>query len=88
MRGLHVMAVAICGVLTNLWCESTARDAYYRDCWTYFLADATGTQNEEMHRASLLNLAYGFACITTTKDVISQLQKDAGSKGSSRVKAR
>ena len=54
-------------------CESTARDACYRDHRVFFLADGTGTVNEEMHLASLLNLAYGFARITTCAEIAARL---------------
>jgi len=74
LRVLEIKDVVICGVMTNLCCESTARDAFYRDYRTFFLADATGTQSEEMHLASLLNLAYGFAVITTAEELISQMK--------------
>jgi len=66
LRCLKIEDLVISGVMTNMCCESTARDAYYRDYRVFFPADATGTINEEMHLASLLNLSYGFAAITTT----------------------
>ncbi len=66
LRCLKVEDLVITGVMTNLCCESTARDAYYRDYRVFVPADGTGTINEEMHLASLLNLAYGFAFVTTT----------------------
>jgi ureidoacrylate peracid hydrolase len=73
LRVLKIEDLAICGVMTNLCCESTAREAFSRDYQTFFLADATGTDNEEMHLASLLNLAYGFAYVTTTHRTIQQI---------------
>ena len=65
LRCLKVEDLVVTGVMTNLCCESTARDAYYRDYRVFVLADGTATINEEMHVASLLNLAYGFAFVTT-----------------------
>lgn len=65
LRCLGVEELVVSGIMTNLCCESTARDAYYRDLRVFFLADATGSINEEMHCASLLNLAFGFAQVTT-----------------------
>ena len=73
LRVLRVEDLAICGVLTNLCCESTARDAFFRDFRVFFHADATGTDSEEMHLASLLNLGYGFAYVTTAKRTIRQM---------------
>jgi len=74
LRVLGIEDLGICGVLTNLCCETTARDAFSRDFRVFFHADATGTETEEMHRASLLNLAYGFACVTTAGKTASALQ--------------
>lgn len=73
LRCLKIQDLVICGVMTNMCCESTARDAYHHDYRVFFLADATGTVNEEMHFASLLNLAFGFAFVTTTDEILSQL---------------
>ncbi len=70
LRVLRVEDLVLCGVLTNLCCESTARDAFFRDFRNFFIADATGTDTEEMHVASLLNLAYGFAFVTTANKII------------------
>jgi len=73
LRCLKIEDIVISGVMTNMCCESTARDAYYRDYRVFFTADATGSINEEMHLASLLNLAFGFACVTTAGKIIGQL---------------
>jgi nicotinamidase-related amidase len=74
IRCLKIEDLVIAGVMTNLCCESTARDAYFRDYRVFFPADATGAVCEEMHLASLLNLSYGFAYITKTNDLIKQLK--------------
>ncbi|MBN1211191.1 MAG: cysteine hydrolase [candidate division Zixibacteria bacterium] len=73
LRGLQIEDLVISGIMTNLCCESTARDAYFRDYRLFFTADGTGSINEEMHLASLLNLAFGFAYITKTESIIEQL---------------
>jgi isochorismate hydrolase len=56
--------------MTNLCCESTARDAYFRDYRVFFLLDATASVNEDLHLAALKNLAYGFAYVTTTGEIL------------------
>ena len=78
LRCLKIEDLVISGVMTNLCCESTARDAYYRDYRVFFLADGTGSINEQMHLASLLNLAFGFAFVTTAENIIRQMQKKQG----------
>ena len=75
LRCLKIEDLVITGIMTNMCCESTARDAYYRDYRVFFLADGTGSVNEEMHRASLLNLAFGFAYVTNAGNVMQQLSK-------------
>jgi nicotinamidase-related amidase len=66
--------VVIGGIMTNLCCESTARDAYYRDYRVFFPADGTGSITEEMHVASLLNLAFGFSWVTDVNALVADLQ--------------
>jgi ureidoacrylate peracid hydrolase len=75
LRCQGVEHLVITGVMTNLCCESTARDAYFRDYRVSFLADATGSINEEMHVASLLNLCFGFAHVTLADQVIEQVRR-------------
>jgi ureidoacrylate peracid hydrolase len=69
LRCMKIEELVISGIMTNMCCESTARDAYYRDYKVYFLADGTGSISEEMHLASLLNLSFGFAYVTTTSHI-------------------
>ncbi|NTU51144.1 MAG: isochorismatase family protein [Candidatus Aminicenantes bacterium] len=73
LRCLKVEDLVVTGVMTNLCCESTARDAYFRDYRVFVPADGTGTITEEMHLASLLNLAFGFAFVTTSDELVRQV---------------
>ncbi len=73
LRCLKIEDLVISGIMTNMCCESTARDAYYRDYRIFFPADGTGSINEEMHLASLFNLAFGFAFVTTVGMIIKGL---------------
>jgi ureidoacrylate peracid hydrolase len=74
LRCLKIGDLVISGVMTNLCCESTARDAYFRDYRVFIPADGTGTVTEEMHLASLLNLAFGFAFVSSGDRLIAQLK--------------
>jgi len=75
LRCLKIEDLVITGVMTGMCCESTARDAYYRDYRVFFPADGTGSINEEMHLASLLNLAFGFAWVTEVDILLKRLSK-------------
>ena len=81
LRCLKVEDIVVSGIMTNMCCESTARDAYFRDYRVFFLADGTGSITEEMQLASLLNLAFGFAWVTDVDTVVAQLG-EAASPGS------
>ena len=74
LRCLKIEDIVITGIMTNLCCESTARDAYFRDYRIFFPADGTGSIDEEMHLASLLNLAFGFAYVTDCEEITRQLK--------------
>ena len=74
LRCSEVGDIVITGVMTNLCCETTARDAYLRDFRVFFPADANGAACEEMHIATLTNLAFGFAYVTTTDKILSMLK--------------
>jgi nicotinamidase-related amidase len=76
LRCLKIEDLVICGIMSNLCCESTARDAYFRDYRVFFPADGTGSVTEEMHLASLLNLAFGFAYVTECEEIIESLKKE------------
>ena len=65
-----IQDLIIGGVMTNLCCETTARDAFVRDYRVFFLADGTSTVSEDFHLATLKNLSYGFATLLTCNRLI------------------
>ena len=65
LQDQKIQQLVICGVMTNLCCETTARSAFIRGFEVFFLVDGTATYNADLHRASLQNLAFGFAMLTT-----------------------
>lgn len=77
LRDMEVERVVVCGVMTHLCCETTARSAFMRGFEVFFTADGTVTYNERFHRAALLNLAHGFAKPVMVKELLSALQEYA-----------
>jgi isochorismate hydrolase len=71
-----VEQLVICGVMTHLCCETTARAAFVRGFEVFFTVDGTATYNEAFHRASLLNLAHGFAHPVLIEELLESLGKD------------
>ncbi|KAK2399915.1 nicotinamidase [Trifolium repens] len=58
---MGVEEVIVTGVMTNLCCETTAREAFIRGFRVFFSTDATATSDIDLHEATLKNMAYGFA---------------------------
>ena len=75
LKSRKVEELIITGVMTNCCCETTARDAFVRDYRVFFVSDATATANDELHVASLKNLAFGFAHIISTEQLCRYLLK-------------
>ncbi|MBW6459574.1 MAG: isochorismatase family protein [Bacteroidales bacterium] len=70
----NVVYPVICGVMTNLCCETTTRSAFVRGFRPVMPIDATEAYNREYHLATFRNLCYGFMPLLTTAEVIQTLQ--------------
>jgi nicotinamidase-related amidase len=71
LRDLDVSDLVISGVMTNICCETTAREAFCRDYRVKVMADGTSTASDAMQVASLLNLAYAFAEVNLTSEILA-----------------
>jgi ureidoacrylate peracid hydrolase len=70
-RGIESLLIA--GTLTNVCCESTARDAMMLDYRVVMVSDCNATLSDEAHAASLNNFVVYFGDVLTTDDAISRL---------------
>ncbi len=73
LRARGIQDLIISGVMTNLCCETTARDAFMRDYRVFFLIDGTATGRSELHIATLKNLGFGFAYLLTCDELLQML---------------
>lgn len=84
LRGQGIDTLVIGGVLTNVCCESTAREARMRDYKVIFLSDGTATRDipdsgwgkvsaEEMQRYTLAAIACYFGQVLSVEQVIQRL---------------
>jgi len=69
-----VRQVIICGVMTHLCCETTARSAFVRGFEVFFPVDGTAAYNRAFHMAALLNLSHGFAVPVLMKDMLEAVK--------------
>lgn len=83
LRENKIDTVVIAGYMTQMCCDTTARQAYHLGFAVEFLSDATGTlafsnsagsvTAEELHRAILVTQAARFSKVMTTNDWIAGL---------------
>ena len=73
-RGIDTLLIT--GTVTNVCCESTARDAAMLNYKVIMVADANAARSDDDHNATLNNLFNIFTDVRTTDEVIALL--DAG----------
>ncbi len=73
LRGRGIDTVVITGTLTNVCCESSARDAMMRNFHVIMVPDGNATYTDAIHNASLTSMSITFADIMTTAEVIEAL---------------
>lgn len=73
LRNLGVNTLIITGIHSNVCCDSTARDAVFRDYRVYFVSDATAAAEEALHTATLRTIARYFGRVVTTDELIEHL---------------
>jgi ureidoacrylate peracid hydrolase len=73
LRGLGIDTVVVVGTLTNVCCESTARDAMMLNYKTVMVSDANATRSDEEHNATLGHVLQVFGDVLTTGEVIQRL---------------
>jgi biuret amidohydrolase len=91
LRNLGVEVLVIAGVATNVCCESTARDAFFRDFKVVFLADGNGTFDHpdvgfgqfsagEVQAHTLTNIAMYFGEVADIAEVKERIRTAASAR--------
>jgi ureidoacrylate peracid hydrolase len=70
-RGIDNLLIT--GTVTNVCCESTARDAMMLDYRVIMLSDGNASLTDEEHAASLNNFLIFFGDVMTTDEAVSRL---------------
>lgn len=78
LRGIDMVLVA--GTVTNVCCESTARDAAMRNFKTVMISDANASRNDEEHNASLSIFLQAFGGVLTTEETIALIAADGAAQ--------
>jgi ureidoacrylate peracid hydrolase len=77
LRGRGIEYVIITGTLTNVCCESSARDAAMMDFKTFMVSDANAAITDDAHLATLSSFIGSFGDVRTTGEMISLLEAGA-----------
>jgi ureidoacrylate peracid hydrolase len=73
LRGFGIDTVIIVGTLTNVCCESSARDAMMLNYKLVFVADANAALSDAEHNATLGTILRVFGDVATTDETIARL---------------
>jgi len=92
LRDHDIDTVVIAGYMTQMCCDTTARQASHRGMNVEFLSDATGTLDftneagsvtaEELHRATLVTQQIRFAKVMTTDAWLRELRAQSHASAS------
>jgi isochorismate hydrolase len=70
LKTKNINGLIVCGVMTNLCVETTIRSAFVHGYETVLPLDATAAYTYDYHRATALNLAFGFSYTTLTDSIL------------------
>ena len=73
LRRRDIDTVIIVGTLTNVCCESSARDAAMMDFKTFMISDANAALTDEAHLATLTTFIGSFGDVRSTDEMIGLL---------------
>lgn len=73
LRSRGIESLLITGTVTNVCCESTARDAMMLDYRVVMVSDGNASTTDEEHAASLNNFVVYFGDVLTTDEVTARL---------------
>ncbi len=76
LRARGIDTVIVAGTVTNICCESTARDAMMRNFRTIMVTDANAAMSDEMHNASLIAFYVRFGDIMSTDHLRALLNRN------------
>jgi len=73
LKGLGVENIIVTGTLTNICCESTARDGMMIGYRAVMVSDANASRTDEDHIAGLMSIYQSFGDVRTTDEVLDEL---------------
>lgn len=75
LKNLGVDTVIICGVFTEVCCESTARAAFFRDYKMVFLGDATAGSDPKTQDDTVMRMHIFYGRAMKTSEAIAEMEE-------------
>jgi ureidoacrylate peracid hydrolase len=75
LRRRSIDTVLVCGTMTNVCCEASARDAMMDGFRTIVVSDANAARSDAEHVASLSSIAQFFGDVRSVDEVLGILQR-------------
>lgn len=75
LRGRGIDTVLVTGTMTNVCCDSTARDAMMRDYRAVLVDDANAARSDEAHISALTTFASVFGDVMSTDEAVMALHR-------------
>jgi len=79
LRSNDVETLVMCGCLSHVCVEATARDAYHHDYWLVFASDGCATTEayEDIHEATLANMDQFYGDVATCDEIVAAIEERA-----------
>lgn len=77
LQGRGIDTIVLTGTLSNICCESSARDAMMRNFGVVMVSDANAARTDEEHTATLATVFQTFGDVQSTDEVIALLESGA-----------
>ncbi|MBC8186335.1 isochorismatase family protein [candidate division KSB1 bacterium] len=75
LKDFKTEQILICGVMTNLCCETFVRTAFVRGFEPFLPIDLTAAYNYQFHLSTIINLSYGFTIPVLSYQIFRALEK-------------
>lgn len=75
LHSRNIDTVLVTGTLTNICCESTARDAMMRDFRALMVSDANAARTDQDHLAGLSTFVQVFGDVITADEAVSMIRE-------------
>jgi len=75
LRDSKTEQIIVCGVMTNLCCETVVRSSFVRGFEPFFPIDMTAAYNYQFHLSTIINLSFGFTMPVLSGQIFRALEK-------------